>query len=103
LVLSFSLSFFDLASVMAESSTYFWSYDRNLIHWIVFDITRHPFLGTDAMSANVMVGGHYHICCCQRSRNMWMTVTVLQIALQLSFVVLFYLFFRIVVPLFHGC
>jgi hypothetical protein len=74
---------------MAEFSAYFWSYDRNLIHWLVFDITRHPFPGTDAISPNVMVGGHYHICCCQRSWNMW---TVLQIAPQLSFVVLFYLF-----------
>jgi hypothetical protein len=46
---------------MAESSAYFWSYDRNLIHWLVFDITGHPFLGTDAISANVMVGGHYHM------------------------------------------
>jgi hypothetical protein len=103
LVLSFSISFLDLASVMAESSAYFWSYDRNLIHWLVFDITGHPFLGTDAISANVMVSGHYHICCCQRSRNMWMTVTVLQITPQLSFVVLFYLSSRIVVALFHGC
>jgi hypothetical protein len=30
---SFSISFLDLASGMAESSAYFWSYNRNLIHW----------------------------------------------------------------------
>jgi hypothetical protein len=48
------------------------------------DIGVHPLLGDVEVSCNVMVAGHFHICCCWRSLSMHMhaTVAVVQTAPQ---------------------
>ncbi len=49
--LSSPLSFVELASIMAEFSSYCWSCDRNSVGWLS------PMLGTGEVSGAVMVDG----------------------------------------------
>ncbi len=60
LVLSFSFSFVEPASIMAKFSCYCCSCNRNLVCWLMFDSPT-PIVGVDEVSGGVMVGGLYSL------------------------------------------
>jgi hypothetical protein len=69
--------------------------DRNLLDWLMF--------GVNEVTGGVLVGGRYHRCCCwSYSTCMWLSLSF-KLLLDFVLLVVFPLFFRVGVPLFHAC
>jgi hypothetical protein len=70
-----SLHICELASIMGESSHYFWVCNRDSVCWLMFDIDLHPVLWKSHWGS--LVVSHWHICCCWWSMNIQETLTIL--------------------------
>jgi hypothetical protein len=80
LALAFSFMCCWAANIMAEPSHCCQCCDRNTVYWLMYDSDLGLLPGDNEGSGDVMVTGHYHACCCWRSLNIPVSVTVGQTA-----------------------